>query len=530
MPARTLPRRAFLEFLGIGIASVLVAQCFPLKQKKEPKISWKPIPPSDLDRLELAVGYRYELLIRWNDPISAYDHFGFNNDFMAFIPLDRNQLNDGFLWVNHEYPDARFISGYFRQNDTKKTREQVDKELYEVGGTVLRVRLEHHKWHVVKDDPLNRRLHGLTEIPFNWNEPIAGSRSAIGTVGNCAGGVTPWGTFLTCEENYDLFYGERDFESGKRITYDGDFEWHQYYDYPPEHYGWVVEVDPRTGAAQKHVALGRCAHECATVKELPDGRVVVYTGDDANDQCLYKFISSTPSSLSEGVLYVANLDEGRWIPIDHAQQALLQKHFRNQTETLIRLREAAHLLGGTALDRPEDIDINPVNGDVLVTLTNNLSRGNYTGSILKIIEKDGKYDALEFRSETFLTGGPETGFACPDNMAFDPAGNLWFTSDISGAAMNNEDYPQYLPFKNNSLFVVPIKGDQAGQVIRIANAPTGAEFTGPLFSPDGKSLFLSVQHPGENTPSPDQVNSHWPDGGNSIPKPAVVVIYGDFTV
>jgi secreted PhoX family phosphatase len=168
---------------------------------------------------------------------------------------------------------------------------------------------------------------------------------------------------LTCEENYDQYYGERNFKNGERLPAPiGDFGWYKHYDYPPEHYGWVVEVDPKTGKAQKHVALGRCAHECATIKELEDGRLVVYTGDDAINQCLYKFISSKPGSLSEGTLYVANTRLNRWESLKYEDSNVLQKLFKNQTEVLIRLREAARVVGGSPLDRPEDIEIDPING------------------------------------------------------------------------------------------------------------------------------------------------------------------------
>ncbi len=519
-------RRTFLEFLGIGTASVLAGSCLPKSKINSTAFSLKAIPPSAADQLQLAAGLRYEVLVKWGDPIAANAHFGFNNDYLAFLPFDKNKPDDGLLWVNHEYVDPMFVSGYFEKTNDNKTKAQVEKEMREVGGSILHLKKAKGQWQVQKNDAYNRRLDGFTNIPFNWPEPIAGSRSGIGTLGNCAGGVTPWGSILTCEENYDLFYGERDFATGQRNTVKGEYGWHKYYDYPPEHYGWVVEVNPKTGEARKHVALGRCAHECATVKELPDGRIVVYTGDDANDQCLYKFISSKPGSLSEGTLYVANTQQGKWVSLKYGEQPVLQQHFKNQTEVLVRLREAAKLVGGTPLDRPEDIEINPANGDVLVTLTNNLPKGNFVGSILKITEKGGRHDALEFASAAFLTGGEETGFASPDNMAFDSAGNLWFTSDISGSATNNPAVPEYLPFKNNSLFVVPVDGPQAGEVIRVANAPVNAEFTGPFFAPDGKTLFLSVQHPGEYSESEDRPKSHWPEGGDAMPRPAVVAIYG----
>lgn len=524
---KDLTRRTFLEFLGISTASFLTSQYLPAKGIYTPtQTKLRPIPPSELDELALTDGLSYEVLIKWGDAISKHDKFGFNNDYIAFLPLDQNNPDDGLLWVNHEYIDSRFVSNFVGDDVSKKTKKQVEKEMYNVGGSFIRVKKIEGKWTVFKNDPYNRRITGLTDIPFNWSEPIMGKKSGMGTLANCSGGVTPWGTILTCEENYDQFYGERNYKTGERILTAYDMGWYLQYDNPPEHYGWVVEVDPKTGNCQKHIALGRCAHECATVKELPDGRIVVYTGDDSVNQFIYKFISSKPRSLSEGTLYAANTQMGKWIPIDYDTQPVLQKLFKDQTEVLIRVREAAKYLGATPQNRPEDIEINPANGDVLVALTNNATVGDYLGSILKISEKDGQHDALEFTADTFLAGGEETNFACPDNMAFDPKGNLWFTSDISGSAMNREDKPVYLPFKNNSLFVVPNEGEFAGMPVRVANAPTHAEFTGPYFSPDGKTLFLSVQHPGEYSKSLNELSSHWPDGGAKTPKPSVVAIYG----
>ncbi|MBK8493044.1 MAG: DUF839 domain-containing protein [Saprospirales bacterium] len=515
-----IDRRTFLEFLGKGTVGALfvpsfLAGCTPGK--------WEtivPIAPASADRILMATGLSYELLIKWGDPISETDQFGFNNDLTACLPFDPAQPTDGILWVNHEYIHSGFVSGYWGKGE--KTREQVEQEMYAVGGTIVRIRQQRNgKWEIVENDPLNRRITGKTDIPFQWPTPIYGRTSAMGTLANCSGGVTPWGTILTCEENYDSFYGERNRETGERNP--GADKWYTHFDNPPEHYGWVVEVDPKTGAAKKHVALGRCAHESATVSTLPDGRVVVYSGDDANNQCLYKFIASEPHSLEKGTLYVANLEEGKWVPVDFASQPVLQARFLDQTEVLIRLREAAPLLGGTPLDRPEDVEIDPHTGAVLVSLTNNYGKNNYYGSILKIEEEGGDHAALRFQHSTLLAGGPETGFACPDNMAFDAAGNLWFTSDISGTMMHKEPYED---FKNNALFVVPRAGAQAGQVLRIAVAPVDAEFSGPWFAPDGRTLFLSVQHPGENSGRPTTLTSHWPDGGEAIPRPAVITIRG----
>jgi secreted PhoX family phosphatase len=169
------------------------------------------------------------------------------------------------------------------------------------------------------------------------------------------------------------------------------------------------------------------------------------------------------------------------------------------------------------------VEVCPRTGAVYLTLTNNIRRGNLYGSILKLEEKGNDPLATEFSSSTFLGGGPENGLACPDNLLFDRAGNLWVTSDISGRKLNQGEYA---PFGNNGLFFVPMSGRNAGRPRLVATAPRDAEFTGPTFSADGKTLFLSVQHPGELTTDLEQCTSHWPDGGSSIPKPAVVAISG----
>ena len=380
----------------------------------------------------------------------------------------------------------------------------------------------------MKNDPYNRRITAKTPIKLNWDYKIKGKAIVMGTLANCSGGITPWQTFLTCEENYDGFYGETLYDANgepqhKESYYYG---WENYYDNPPEHYGWVVEVDPKTGNAQKHIALGRFAHECCTLYELEDKRIVAYTGDDSNNEHLYKFVSSKPNSLKEGVLYVADTINGKWLALDWETQPILQEKFKDQTQVLIRAREAAKLLGATPLNRPEDIEIDPITGHIFVSLTNNKRKNDFHGSILKIEESEGKFDALTFSASTFMAGGEANGFSCPDNLAFDHSGNLWFTSDMSGNAMNKDGKP-YLAFKNNSLFVIPRFGDDAGKVLRVASAPRDAELTGPWFSPDGKTLFLSVQHPGEQTKDINNPTSKWPFDKDNIPKPAVVAITGN---
>jgi len=514
-----MKRRQFIQWMGQGAISLsmlpYVTSAFESKPFRKGFPNIQPIKPSSADQLVLADGLDYELLIKWGDAINHEDTFGFNNDFTCFIPI-KEKPDEGILWVNHEYVHPYFIHG----NKTAQSLAQVQKEQYQVGGSLLHIRNKDSEWQLVEDSEYNRRITAATMIPFNWDEPIANTSQAKGTLGNCAGGITPWGTILTCEENYQHFYGERNF--GQTTITPSPYGWEKYDQQQPEHFGWVVEVNPLTGKAQKHVALGRCAHECATVVSLPDGRVVIYTGDDKNDEHLYKYVSNKPNDLKDGKLYVAQLESGKWLSLAIEDQPVLARTFKNQTDVLIHLREAAKLVGATPLDRPEDIEIDPINGHVLVTLTNNVPKGNYFGSILKIIEKNDNHEALSFHAETLVTGGEETGFAAPDNMIFDRAGNLWFTSDISGSKMNK---PPYEKFKNNGLFVMPRKGKQLGQVLQVASAPIDAEMTGPWFSPDGQTLFLSVQHPGEQSKDGNWT-SNWPEGEGSKPRSAVVTIQG----
>ena len=545
MENKKYSRKEFVSFLGkvgLGVAiapsflmscgsnnSAIISEALSTDDiNKLKKLVLEGLVASDKDDLLLTKGLDYHTLIKWNDKISDADTFGFNCDFTCFIPFDDKYPEDGLLWVNHEYVHPLFVSNYaFGNPNQERTIEQVDKEMYNVGGSIVRIRQENGKWKIVHNDPHNRRITAQTAIHLNWDTPIKEKTTVIGTHSNCSGGITPWKTFLTCEENYDQFYGETErLNDGSTYHRPSAFGWENFYKYPPEHYGWVVEIDPKNGAVQKHVALGRFAHECCTLFQLKDKRVVAYSGDDSNDQHLYKFVSSKPNSLKEGTLYVADTNNGKWIALDWANQPLLKKAFENQTEVLIRAREAAKLLGATELNRPEDIEIDPITGSVFVSLTNNKPKGDFHGSILKIEEENNEHDSLNFSASVYMAGGGENGFSCPDNLAFDLSGNLWMTTDMSGSVMNKEEWP-YMAFKNNSLFVIPRIGKDAGKVIRVANAPRDAEFTGPWFSPDGKTLFLSVQHPGEQTIDLKNPTSLWPFDKDNIPKPSVVAITGD---
>ena len=517
MFSSSFSRRKFLEFIGAATATHAVAQVHTKRQPRSKKMMPVALPASRADDLLLTSGLQFDVIAKYGDRINASgDTFGFNADFTSFMPLS---LTEAFLFVNHEYIHSLLVCGL--PFGAKLTKEAAEKMLSVVGCSILKIRRKDTQspWRLDVDDPLNRRISGLTPIPLVAPRAVAGKLTVMGTINNCSGGQTPWRTFLTCEENFDWIWGSEDTQelpaADARPFYP---------DAKSEHYGWVVEVDPFTGNARKLTSLGRFAHEGARVCEARDGRPVVYMGDDTADQCIYKFIGDTPGSLVSGTLYVADTQAGRWLALDRDKNPKLKEAFVDQLDLLINTRKAAKLVGGTPHDRPEGIDIHPVTGAVVISLTNNKSRKNLYGSLIKIQEHDGDHAALTFQVSTLLMGGSGSGIACPDNIRFDQRGNLWVTTDMSDAAMRSEPYRE---FGNNSLFFVPIDGPQAGKPIRVASAPCDAELTGPCFSGDGRTLFLAVQHPGEGTTDLQNPTSHWPDGGKELPKPAVVALHGE---
>jgi len=273
-------RRDFLKNTGIsaialtssGLIANLLSGCTTSKIKRalNPNIPF--IEPSYEDKIILSTGLEYQKLISWNDPINKTEFFGINNDYIAFIPLD-GKTNEGIMWVNNEFPTPYLI--HKERKSSKKTKEQVVQEQLAVGGSLIHVKKTKNTWEVIKDSIYNRRITGETNIPF-VNATIQGKTSAMGTFANCSGGVTPWNTILSCEENYDDYYGEYEYKYGKRFKIDSSkYGWDRHFDCDPEHYGWVLEIDPLTGTAKKHLSMGRMAHECAKPVLAKDGRTVI---------------------------------------------------------------------------------------------------------------------------------------------------------------------------------------------------------------------------------------------------------------
>ncbi|MDA8793751.1 DUF839 domain-containing protein, partial [Bacteriovoracaceae bacterium] len=467
-------------------------------------------PKITADELKTVKGIDYKVFISHGELINSQgDRFGFNNDYIGYRSLGKNEA---ILWVNHEDVNPIFINGW------ERSKKNIDEEMRNVGGTLIHVKKENGNWTPLINSKYNRRLDANTKIPFSHKTKILNQDFALGTMANCAGGVTPWGSILTCEENYDSFFGERNEDGSLQKS---RLDWEKFYKRPPEHYGYVVEINPKTGDAVKHVQMGRFAHECATYKKGKSGKACFYMGDDRADQCLYKFISDKDDQIENGKLYVASLENKKWISLSIEDQPILKKNFKNQTEVYMYTRKAAGLVGGSKLDRPEDIEVDPLTGDIFICLTNNKKKGNYFGQILKVSESNDNAESLNFTSEIYMPGGLDNGFASPDNLEFDKNGNLWMTTDISGSSIEKGPYKG---FGNNGLFFIGRVGSYKGKIIKVASAPKDAEFTGPCFADDGETLFLSVQHPGELTKDLENPTSTWPTGKG--PKPSVVTLGG----
>lgn len=556
----------------------------------------------------VAPGYRVQTVIRWGDPIHAggpafrpglqtaaeqEGQFGMDNDFIAFMPLPRGSNNAarGLLCVNHERCTAYLAwPAMTPQNYAKlMTREQCEVEMASQGHSVVEIARSGNDWHLVADSIYNRRIT-LRSTPIRVAGPAAGhprmrtsadpaGTRIIGTLNNCAGGVTPWGTVLTAEENlHNYFTGDagkgREAAAWKRYSIGGRarYLWGRYFERfdlerepnEPNRFGWIVEIDPYDPKSTpvKRTALGRFKHECATSAVSYDGRVAIYSGDDERMEYVYKFVTrdrydarnaaANRDLLDHGTLYVARFEASgkmRWLPLVHGQGPLTRANgFADAGDVMIEARRAADLLGATPMDRPEDVEAHPETGHVYVVLTFNEQRKpeqvdaanprgpNKYGHIIEIVPPmvNGKPDhtATECAWEFFMVGGdpanPEhaaryhgkvssSGWVvAPDNVAFDPKGRIWISTD------GQDDWAGFA----DSVYAAETSGPRRGVTRNFFSAPRGAEICGPAFTPDGKTLFLSIQHPADEKGSTfDKPSTRWPDFKPDMPpRPAVVAI------
>jgi uncharacterized protein len=555
----------------------------------------------------VADGYRADVVAAWGDPMragmAAFDRaaltaadqserFGYNCDFIAFMPLPKgSQSSDsGLLCVNNEYVSFNVMFDDLPddgEGGAKMTADQVAVCNAAIGHSIVEIRREAGAWRLVQDSPLNRRITMDTGMAISG--PLAGheamktsydpeGRMAKGTNYNCGGGVTPWGTVLTCEEGASDTFGGDPAASPhaavlERYGYDGsDYYGRARFDTrfdveaepnEPNRFDWVVEIDPYDPASApvKRTALGRMAHEAATVVVNKDGRVVVYMGDDDYFEYIYRFVSeaafdpANPAAakdiLDVGTLSVAKFEADgtmRWLPLVQGQGPLTAANgFADQAEVLLKTRLAADALGATPMDRPEDMEANPVTGRVYAIMTKNKKISadklnpvntrpeNHWGHIVELIPPGGAGADADHTAETYgwdlfvLAGNPKDAahgakfhpattedgwFVCPDNLTFDPKGRMFVATD--GA--NDFDIA-------DGIYGVDTEGPARGLPKLLFACPQGAEASGPCFTPDGTTLFVSVQHPAEDSDTLATATTLWPDfQAGGVPRPAVVAI------
>jgi secreted PhoX family phosphatase len=557
----------------------------------------------------VAPGYDMHTVIRWGDPVlpdaPAFDplhqtaeaqarQFGYNNDYVDFFPLPRGSGNatHGLLAVNHEYTDPQLMFdglGSGEEARRKTSREQAMVEIAAHGMSIVEIRKENGRWAAVEGSRLNRRVTG--ETPMRISGPAAGHERmktsadpeglrVLGTFNNCAGGNTPWGTVITCEENFNIIFGGNAAETGAQaamykrygIVKQASYHWGDFMDRfnldrepnEPNRFGWVVEYDPYDPESLpvKRTALGRFKHEGCTHAVAPDGRVVLYSGDDERFDYVYKFVTARPWNpddraanrdlLDEGTLYVARFEEDgkmRWLPLVQGQGPLTAANgFNSQADVLIETRRAADLLKATPMDRPEDVQANPVNGRVYVMLTNNTRRktnqvdkinpraNNVHGHVIEMIPPGAGTDrvdhaALEGTWEIFLMAGKpgvdagaqyhqntsaEGWLSCPDNCTFDSKGRIWIATDGAPGTSKVAD----------GLYAADTDGEGRALTKLFYQAPTGAEVCGPCITPDDETFFLAIQHPGDdNGSSFAKPSSRWPDFQPGMPpRPSIIAI------
>jgi len=515
-------------------------------------------------------GYDARVLLRWGDPLfpgmtpftpdsltadEQERRFGYNNDYIAFIPLAGDQSR-GILCVNHEYTvPALMFAGDAATPEERRAR--ADIELAAMGISLVEIARRDGAWHPVLDSRFNRRISARS-TDFTLSGPVAGharvstsadpfGKTVRGTLNNCAGGVTPWRTFLSGEENFDKYFNAKadiaateranhaNYGIGKAET--AFWQVHDRFNVDREpneanRFGWVVEVDPLDPASVpvKRTALGRLKHEGAEVIVNRDGRVVVYCGDDEKDQCLYRFVSRHPYDrenraanmdlLDDGVLSAARFDPDgtlTWLPLRFGRGPLLPPMgFTSQADVLIEARRAAGLSGATPMDRPEGVKPHPSNGRIYVMLTGNEDRtpdrldpanpreNNRDGHILELTAPDGDHTAARYDWNILaLCGDPQSQiigarwnpattangwFSCPDNCTFDARGRLWVATD------QGKNWDRTLTA--DGLYAVDVAAGARGTGRMFYRVPVGAELCGPCFVGKDTSLFVSVQHPG----------------------------------
>ena len=601
------------------------------------------------DRVTVPAGYQVSILHALGDPMQFGDaswsdkgdesaesyqrRIGDGHDGMYFFGMkdgkfDAGTSASGLLCVNHEYvvqPYGLHAAGSTTV-DGKRPAAEVDKEIYAHGASVVEVKRKAggNDMEMVRGSKYNRRVHSATPMdmggPAKGNAKLVNKLSPTGTEAfgmnnNCACGYTPWGTYLTCEENYLNVIGRAAGDDAKRSASEivalkryglpearrNPYGWdtpegEQYKRWNPtvsaasaaedyrnvfNTFGWVVEIDPFKPDSKpvKRSALGRFNHEGAWPAPAKVGEsIVIYSGDDARNEYVFKFVSEAKWNASDvnggmavgakyldkGTLYVAKFNNdgsGEWLELTYGKNGIDEKNtlypFADQADVVMHCRLAADFRGATKMDRPEWGGVNPLNNEVYMTMTNNSARaadkldaanprtGNTNGHIIRWREEGGQA-GTKFKWDVYLFGARVDGkqsenlsgltdvndFSSPDGLYFDQrlagaGGLLWVqTDDGSYLDVTNCMMLAALPgqvgdgtkptTKDGQATIMGAKPTDA-TVRRFLVGPVNCEITGVVVTPDGKTLFFNVQHPGEAAAdfATNTFTSHWP--GNQAP-------------
>jgi len=587
---RAMSRRGFLAgTLAIG-AAITLPGAGTTKAMAKPMLDFVPVMANSKDTITLPKGYDWHIVAKWGEPMwsdgAPFNHttrgtgasqeraFGDNNDGMSFF--SRNGRN--LLTVNNEYVNRRIIYGN-RKSKKPETADDVRKGKAAHGVSIIEISQKGGQWSIIKDAPLNRRI--TADTPMTITGPAAGhdllktaadptGKHTLGTWNNCANGRTPWGTYLTCEENFNGYFSTNNeaFEPtpemkrygiGKK---DWGYGWAKYderFDLaknPNEcnRSGYVVEIDPFDPAStpKKRTALGRFKHENAEVVVADNGHVVVYMGDDERGEFLYRFISNgkyvkggdNTDLLEQGTLYAAKFKDdqsGSWLALTPETTGMV-----SQAEISIHTRLAASKVGATTMDRPEWVASHPNRAEVYCSLTNNKNRGrkpnrggdatpvggpnprakNKYGQIVRWRPAGSDHTAAAFEWDLYVIAGnptvhsddrkgsanitPDNMFNSPDGLGFDSNGLLWIMTD--GKTSNKGDFAG---MGNNQMLI----GDpDSGEIKRFMVGPKQCEVTGLTWSSDKRTGFVGIQHPGAKG------DGHFPDGGDSTPRSCIIAI------
>ncbi|WP_415402815.1 PhoX family protein [Tateyamaria sp. SN3-11] len=535
-------------------------------------------------------GYEWKVLVRWGDPLfsdaPAFDPatgiptegsdrvFGENTDGMELFNVGGTEL----LVVNSEYVNTKTN---LPENDGGKPASAGDVLRLQnfQGVSVMEITEGDNGWEVVVDSPYNRRIHHNTAMTIDG--PAAGhdllkteadptGTASLGTFNNCGSGRTPWGTYLTCEENFNGYFGATEEATLDEATAagfqrygvstevdPGRYNYHGFdarFDISknpnePHRAGYIVEIDPANpdSTPVKHTALGRFKHENAAYALAPDGRVIVYMGDDERGEFMYKWLSNdvyvpggdTSTLLSEGQLFVAKFNDdmsGEWMALTPAATGM------SEAEIAIFSRMAASKVGATTMDRPEWIAVNPTAVEGYCCLTNNKNRGvkpnaggddtspngpnpraaNNFGQIVRWRPSGDNHASNTFEWDLYVMAGnpkTETGpyagssninegnmFNSPDGMMFDTTGIMWIQTDG-----NDDNEGEFEGMGNNQM----LAGDPVtGEIRRFLTGPNGSEVTGLTWSSDKRTMFVGIQHP----------SAPFPDGEGALPRSSIVAV------